>query len=243
MGAPNNPVALCFISTAPRPSHPPTHPFTLHFMEIHAPERPIDSFKDFALHIAIVTCGILIALGLEGLREFVHNRHLVRETRESVRFEMEVNLDHGTDEFPRVAVYNTQLKSLIKDLPTLAAQHPEQVNQRLDQIVNPGYFFLSNSWQSALSTGALEHMSTAEVSAYGGAAEVIKIYSDLQHDAEANEARAKAFFTAHPRLTPDQLEEGTERLLLFSRAEEALSFVGPQLKHSLDSALKAASSQ
>jgi hypothetical protein len=209
-------------------------------MEIHAPERPINSLKDFALHIAIVTCGILIALGLEGLRETVHNRHLVGETRESVRLEMEINLEHGSDEFPRVARYNTQLKSLLQDLPTLAAQHPEQVNQRLAQIVNPGYFFLSNSWQSALSTGALEHMSTAEVSAYGGAAEMIKIYSGLQHDADANEARTKAFFAAHPRLTPDQLAEGTERLLLFSRAEQALAFVGPQLKTSIERAAAAA---
>jgi hypothetical protein len=212
-------------------------------MEIHAPERPINSFKDFALHIAIVTCGILIALGLEGLREAVHNRHLVRETRESVRDEMEINLDHGRDEFARVALYNHQLKQLVQDLPTLAAQHPEQVNQRLAQIINPGYFFLSNSWQSALSTGALEHMSTPEVSAYGGAAEVIRIYSGLQRDADANEARTKAFFAAHPRLTPDQLEEGTERLLLFSRAEQALAFVGPQMKHSIENALTAASAQ
>jgi hypothetical protein len=210
-------------------------------MDIHAPERPIESFKDFALHIAVVTCGILIALGLEGVRESVHNHHLVRETRENVRFEMEVNIEHGKDEFPRIASYNGQLKSLIKDLPTLAAQHPEQVSQRLAVIQNPGYFFLSNSWQSALSTGALEHMSTYEVSAYGGAAEVIKIYSGLQKEAQTEETRCKAFFTAHPRLSPDQLEEGTERLLLFSRAEDALAFVGPQMKHSIDTALSAAS--
>ena len=210
-------------------------------MEIHAPERPINSIKDFALHIAIVTCGILIALGLEGIREAVHNHHLVRETRENVRFEMEVNLDHGRDEFPRVAGYNAQLKSLLNDLPALASQHPEQISQRLEHIQNPGYFFLSNSWQSALSTGALEHMSTNEVNAYGGAAEIIKIYTGLQKEAQTEETRSKAFFTAHPHLTPDQAEEGTERLLLFSRAEEALAFVGPQMKHSVETALRAAS--
>lgn len=212
-------------------------------MEIHAPERPINSFKDFALHIAIVTCGILIALGLEGLREAVHNHHLVRETRDNIRFEMQINLDHENEELPRVMLYNQQLKSLIKDLPMLAAEHPEQVNQRLAQIINPGYFFLSNSWQSALSTGALEHMSTDEVNTYGGSSQVIKIYSGLQDAAQENESRTKAFFTAHPRLTPDQLEEGTERLLLFSRAEEALCFVGPQMKRSIEHALQAASAQ
>jgi hypothetical protein len=211
-------------------------------MEIHAPERPINNLKDFALHIAIVTCGILIALGLEGIREAVHNRHLVHETRENVRAEMEVDIDHSSDELPRVKLYNAELKSLINDLPRLAAQHPEQINQRLAQIQNPGYFFLSNSWQSALSTGALEHMSTDEVTEYGGTAQIIKIYTGLQNEAATEETRCKAFFTAHPRLTPDQLEEGTERLLLFSRAEEALNFVGPQMQRSVQSALRSSSS-
>jgi hypothetical protein len=212
-------------------------------MEFHAPESPIHSFKDFGIHILVVTCGILIALGLEGIREAVHNHHLVRETRENVRFEMDINLDHGKDELPRVTLYRDQLKSLIADLPTLAQQHSDQINQRLAEINNPGYFFLANSWQSALSTGALEHMSTDEVNDYGGAAQMIKIYSGLQSDVQIQEARTKAFFTAHPRLTPDQLEEGTERLLLFYRAEDALAFVGPQMKRSIDLAEQAASNR
>jgi hypothetical protein len=212
-------------------------------MEIHAPERPINSVKDFAIHIAIVTCGILIALGLEGIREAVHDYHLVRETRENVRSEMEINRDHYADELPRVAAYADQLSALVKDLPKLVREHPEQINQRLDQIANPGYFFLSNSWQTALSTGVLEHVSTAEVTAYGGAAQVIKIYTGLQQDAEMNETRTKVFFTAHPRPTPEQLEEGTERILVFERSERALAFVGPQMKREIDTAFRAAATR
>ena len=59
------------------------------------------------------------------------------------------------------------------DLPALAKDHPEQINQRLQAIFNPGYFFTADSWQTALSTGALEHMSTEEVSAYGETADSI----------------------------------------------------------------------
>lgn len=210
-------------------------------MELHAPESPIHSLKDFAVHIAVVTCGILIALGLEGVREAVHNRTLVRETRENVRFEMNINADHTRDELPRIARYSVQLKSLLADLPTLAQQHPEQINARLSQIDNPGYFFIANSWQSALSTGALEHMSTEEVNTYGGAAESIKVYTELQKNAETEEARSKAFFTAHPHLNPDQLAEGTERLLLFYNAEWELANVGPQMQEEVDRALRAAS--
>jgi hypothetical protein len=209
-------------------------------MELHAPESPIHSFKDFAVHIAVVTCGILIALGLEGVREAVHNHTLVRETRENVRFEMNINLDHTKDELPRITRYSAQLKSLIADLPTLAQEHPEQINARLTAIENPGYFFIANSWQSALSTGALEHMSTEEVGTYGGAAETIKVYTELQKNAEAEEARSKAFFTAHSHLNPDQLAEGTEHLLLFYNAEQELANVGPQMQDQVEQALKTA---
>ena len=54
--------------------------------------------KDFLVHISIVTVGILIALGLEGLRESIHERHLVRETRENMSTEMTTMLAHATDE-------------------------------------------------------------------------------------------------------------------------------------------------
>jgi hypothetical protein len=153
---------------------------------------------------------------------------------------MNINLDHTRNELPRITRYSAQLKSLIADLPMLAGQHPEQINARLTQIENPGYFFIANSWQSALSTGALEHMSTEEVNAYGGAAESIKIYSSMQKDAEMEEARSKAFFTSHPHLNPDQLAEGTEHLLLFYNAERELANVGPQMQDQVERALNAA---
>ena len=38
-------------------------------MDIHAPDKPVHSLREFFIHIAIVTIGILIALGLEGVRE------------------------------------------------------------------------------------------------------------------------------------------------------------------------------
>ena len=133
----------------------------------------------------------------------------------------------------RVTQDNVDLKALVADFPALVKEHSEQINQRLAQIANPGYFFLSNSWQTALSTGALEHMLTEEVSAYGGAANAIRIYSGLQMDAEKEEAETKSFFESHPLLAPDQAQDGLEHLLRFSHAENSLAFAAPQLKDDL----------
>lgn len=208
-------------------------------MEIHAPEGPVHSFKDFLVHISIVTLGILIAFGLEGLREAVHNRHLVRETREAMHEEMNVNLNNVRLECSRVTQYSDKLKALSAAMPALEQGNPEQFSAQLNVDRNPGYFLVANSWEAALSTGVLAHMPTAEVAAYAYGAQGIRNYSALQSATRPVEARAKAFAAAHPRPTPDQVQQEMELLLLFYNAEDGLAFVCPQLQGDIERALSA----
>jgi len=60
-------------------------------MEIHTPSHPVMTWKEFGVHLLIVTAGILIALSLEGIVESVHHRTIVREAREIMRTEIETN--------------------------------------------------------------------------------------------------------------------------------------------------------
>jgi len=60
-------------------------------MDVHGVEGPLHSWKDFFLHLATITIGILIALSLEGILEWSHHRSLVREARESLNSEMRDN--------------------------------------------------------------------------------------------------------------------------------------------------------
>ncbi len=57
-------------------------------MDIHPPEHPIRSLRDFAVQIFTVTCGIVIALGLEAFVASRHEAHLLRETRQDFLAEM-----------------------------------------------------------------------------------------------------------------------------------------------------------
>ena len=59
-------------------------------MEIHPPGH-IQSFRDVAIHLAIVTAGILIALGLEQTVEFFNHRRLVAEARANILSEIRDN--------------------------------------------------------------------------------------------------------------------------------------------------------
>ena len=205
-------------------------------MDIHAPEKPIHSLKEFAIHIAVVTIGILIALSLEGLREVVHDHLLVRETRANFVAELRQDLDNSVDEQKQVRRADEQLKALVADLPKLR-RNPTQIAARLDAITNPGYFFGDSAWQAALSTGALAHVSTEELGLY--AASYTGIHSYLQCQARALEADAqvKAYFEANTTITPAMLSLGIERLLIFARAEQNLRWVGFQMQNSIRVAL------
>ncbi len=43
--------------------------------EVHPPHQPVHTLKDFLIHIAAIALGLLMALGLEQMVEFVHHRH------------------------------------------------------------------------------------------------------------------------------------------------------------------------
>lgn len=59
-------------------------------MDIHRP-KVAHSLREFLAEIGTVTCGILIALGLEQAIEAVHHRTVVAEARKSIRGELVAN--------------------------------------------------------------------------------------------------------------------------------------------------------
>ena len=221
-------------------------------MDIHAPDKPVHGFKDFAIHISIVTLGILIALGLEGIRETVHDRHLVREARANFRLEMQGNHDEAAKELD-ATMHNYKALAALAAAPSqasAAASSPasgpsperiESLRKAILAIENPFYFFGQNSWQTALSTGALAHMSAEEVSAYAGAADSVRVYTNLQNDAMRVQVQAFAFATSHPHPSPAEAATMAEQFVLLLSAQRALAFVGPQMQGNVDQALRAAS--
>jgi hypothetical protein len=71
-------------------------------MEIHAPHGPVTTLRELLTHILIVTIGILIALGLEGIRETFHDHALVSEAREGFHTELLENRDKMVREIQNV---------------------------------------------------------------------------------------------------------------------------------------------
>jgi hypothetical protein len=205
-------------------------------MDIHGPVGPTRSFKDFAVHIGIVTIGILIALGLEGIREAVVVHRAVREARENFRVEMGENQKNIRRELENARGMQAQIQKITADLPELR-QHPEQLAARISMIKPSFYFFSSSRWDSALSTGALGHMKVEEINRYAASNFLVHDYSALEAQASPAWLGLEAYFAARPTLSEQDLSGGIEKLLLFQGYVAAMIHVGEQLQSATDRGL------
>ena len=61
-------------------------------MDVHPPHHPLHTWKDFWIHLATITVGLLIAIGLEQSVEGLHRLHQRHQLEEDLRAEAVKNL-------------------------------------------------------------------------------------------------------------------------------------------------------
>ena len=104
-------------------------------MDIHPPLGRVESVREFLTHILIVTIGILIALGLEGMRESWREHSQVREARKSFQEELGRDMKQLSQEQESLHQTESKLDKIISDMPELVKSPPEL---RLTMLVVPG---------------------------------------------------------------------------------------------------------
>lgn len=136
-------------------------------MEIHPPEKPIHTVKDFLLQLMTITIGILIALSLEGALGWSHHRTLVSEAKENLRQEIVNNkgeVGKALAGIPNLRKNEEKALQLIEDLRAHRAKgHREPVT--LDfryYIAVPS----DTNWSTAQAAGAVAYMSYRDVQKY-----------------------------------------------------------------------------
>jgi hypothetical protein len=60
-------------------------------LDVHAPHETVHTWKDFFIHIATITLGLLIAISLEQTVESLHHRHQAKEMADKLRAESLAN--------------------------------------------------------------------------------------------------------------------------------------------------------
>jgi hypothetical protein len=97
-------------------------------LEVHSPHLSIHTWKDFLIHIATITIGLLIAVGLEQSVEALHHRHQREQLEDQMRDVFETNLKRNEKTFKQLRAqhaYLVELRSAISarlhGQPTVAA--------------------------------------------------------------------------------------------------------------------------
>jgi hypothetical protein len=192
--------------------------------------------RELLVHIAIVTLGILIALGLEQVRETAHERYLVRETRALLHDDMRAAREQLGKELQNVDEMARQLAQLHEELPELARNAP-QLQVRIGAILPAEYFFSTSPWQTALSMGALVHMPVREVAELNEVYFLMEEYSRLEHSLVPLFYDFRGFGMSRGAFRAEDLETLNEKRCRFAFQVTSMAHVGQQLGVALDSAL------
>jgi hypothetical protein len=136
-------------------------------IDVHPPHEPIHGWRDFLLHLATITIGLLIALGLEGFVEWQHHRHLVHEAEASLRAEIKSNESTLQSVLADVHKQQNILKQDVIVLDQLI-KDPKTNNHQQMSLSYRLVGFDDVSWKTAQNTGALAYMPYARAQEYAG---------------------------------------------------------------------------
>lgn len=129
-------------------------------LDVHPPHTPTHSWKDFFVHIATITVGLLIAVGIEQTVEWGHHLHQRHQLEAELREEGEKNIQVGENDilFLDMAMKRTsqrlsQVYAAVKPGQGVSAGTGSPVNQIL--FITPS----SAVWTSAKSNSTAELLS------------------------------------------------------------------------------------
>ncbi|MGI8989873.1 MAG: hypothetical protein ACR2I2_09845 [Bryobacteraceae bacterium] len=179
---------------------------------MHGVDAPIHSWKDFFLHLATITIGILIALSLDGILEWSRHRSLVREAKESLNSEIRDNKNeidgHARNQVNALKEHRNVLRYLTERMshknPTI---HSLTITSSLAQLSETG-------WDTAEATGALAHMDYPEVKKYSSVYQLQRQFERVQQRTLENVIEATTPFAEDPgKLNDRELGQAKQRVL------------------------------
>ena len=171
-------------------------------MDVHPAHQAPRTWREFFLHLVTITIGLFIALTLQAGVESLHHRHLVREARENLRREIQINRNHYAENVQTIANNRRQLARDLDQLRDLRSGKPIEKNALAWGWDWNGY--IDASWKTARDTGAVSYMSF----------DLINAYSELYFQQDYVNAQALAIINDAPK---------SAAFLLIARDPSALS--------------------
>ncbi|MDP9162060.1 MAG: hypothetical protein M3O09_17775 [Acidobacteriota bacterium] len=142
-------------------------------MHVHFP-KSLRGWREFAWEVFIIVIGVLIALSAEQLVERMTWRQRVNEAKEDLRSELNYDLFCAQERVRGKDCVDRKL-ARVSDL----IDHPPPSTSKLRRVC-PIRTWSSSTWDSAIASGAISHMSSDERARYA------KIYSMVRSLHAAN---------------------------------------------------------
>jgi hypothetical protein len=182
-------------------------------IEVHPPYEKVHSWTQFFIHIAAITIGLLMAIGLEQTVVYFHHRHQLQEARRELADELESNR--------RVVGINLEatrkvMADLDADMALLRAVQTSPVSQSPAPIASKLVYGLGNfywpkdaTWQAVKQNGSLGLMAHDELHYYVYIYEDIAIIMEQSSEMGARIEVARAIARRSPdgNLTARDIEE------------------------------------
>jgi hypothetical protein len=160
--------------------------------------RPGRSTRSFVRELLTITAGVLIALSVEGLREWSQQRRLVRQAVAMIAMEMRDNLSEAESVIENAELRQRNLDNALGLANALLEGQTSTINQ-----VDLGFTIAelsAASWETAERTGALAHMNYEQARAYSRVYEVQALFAAHQDRTMAKlEAAAASLAIGDPR--------------------------------------------
>ncbi|HEY1527680.1 MAG TPA: hypothetical protein VGH51_15710 [Candidatus Angelobacter sp.] len=197
-------------------------------MEIHAPDKPIHSKKDFLFHMLTVVLGILIALALDGIVTWAHHRVLVREARANIATELRENKEAIQKALPEIQDKQKQAQHILATIEEVEKNPKFDVKELHYSFESYDLYF--TAWKTASVSGAVTHMNYEELKNYTDVYDLQQDFMTLQSQGFSqigdlvaamhvlNRDRNKI-----PLERLDDIQRAAERILLLQKTLENVS--------------------
>jgi predicted XRE-type DNA-binding protein len=133
-------------------------------LDVHAPEHRVSGVRDFFVHLATITVGLLIALALENAAEAWHHRHQRMEAEEKIRQELQENRTQVVELLGYLQSEIADLVHVQEYIDARLAKKPFQV--RAGQLQFRESPLKDAAWLSASTTGVASYMDYSRVEAF-----------------------------------------------------------------------------
>src|SRR5438477_9291067 len=177
-------------------------------IEVHPPHENVHTWRQFLIHIAAITIGLLIAIGLEQTVVYFHHRHQLQEARRELTAELEENRRVLAKNLDAVRKMTAELDGNMALLHA-AQTSPAPIGSKLVYGLGNFYWPKDATWQAVKQNGSLGLMAHDELHYYVYIYEDIAIIMEQLSELGAQMEVASAIARRSPdgNLTPHDIEQ------------------------------------